>query len=231
MPGHLRNDHAVSVPLGDFRAACASLAVHPDYSAVLHPYPRGPPVQHIRQTTGFACAADPEKCGFCCRSKEWMVRHVTTLHPKQVHRMSERYRSSVQLQTLFPNLGVKYFEVEPALAGVNSNAVLGRILQQFVPGLKPLPAQAPSTEREVNHLLRVVRWHEKMEPWYTVPAKLATIKALKSPYPAGDEDGQRIKLACKAYVDLATGMGRTCSPNLTIRKHLAQGRHLSQISP
>jgi hypothetical protein len=68
-----------------------------------------------------------------------------------------------------------------------------------------------------------------MEPYYTDPAKHAAIKALKAPATQTDPALNRLHTALQDYVQLGIHVGNTVSPNLTVRKHLVQGRHLSSI--
>ena len=105
---------------------------HLDVSSVILPSPRGPPVEGIKRVDGCACSVDPASCAYCCCNPKGMETHVRS-HPNRPPRMSDCYRASVTLQTLFNKFGVTYFEVEPALANVSSGDPLAHILQKYLP--------------------------------------------------------------------------------------------------
>jgi hypothetical protein len=78
-------------------------------------------------------------------------------------------------------------------------------------------------------LLRLMQWDTFMEPYYTVPSKRAAIIHLRSPPSQADSPLQQLRTAMQDYVRLGIKVGRDVSPNLTVRKHLVQGRHLSSV--
>jgi hypothetical protein len=121
--------------------------LHP--STVILPSPRGPPVEGLAKTEGWACSVDPVGCAYCCCNLKGMQTHVRT-HPDRPPKMSDCYRAPVCLQTLFNKFGVTYFEVEPALADVSHGDPLAHILQKYlpvVPGDRFFPRLFPTSAR------------------------------------------------------------------------------------
>lgn len=207
--------------------ACVRCGLHAKYSDVVHPGPRGPPVELLPVEKGYACAVDPASCAFACRSVEWMEKHVRD-HPQHDAHLTNCYRSNVPLQTLFSPIGKKYFEVEPALKGIPSDDIFTKIVQEFLPSI-PAPPITPSEPNERDALLRLTQWDVFMEPYYSDPSKRAAIMALKSAPAQNDIPFRRLHCAVLDYVKLGIEYGRKVSPNLTVRKHLVQGRTLSTV--
>jgi hypothetical protein len=227
-PGHA-SDHDLKVEdKPAFMRACEQWKIHQTLAGVVHPNPRGPPVEGLAMDKGFACAMEPAGCAFACRSHEWMEKHVRA-HPEHDPLLSNCYRSNVTIQTLFAHIGKKFFEVEPALRDIPPDDILTRLIQDFLPTL-PAPSIPPSDNpNERDALLRLMQWDVYMEHYYTVPSKRAAILALKSPPRQADPAFQRLRVAMLDYVKLGMHVGKNVSPNLTVRKHLVQGRHLSTV--
>ena len=90
MPGHLKEHGFKVLDRAGFLTACARWHLHGNYSDVLHPAPRGPPVEVLTRYTGYACAVDPVHCAYACRSKEWMEKQ-RRLHKELPAIPSSRY--------------------------------------------------------------------------------------------------------------------------------------------
>lgn len=229
-PGHCHSEHGLKVENRDeFMEACTRWGVHQTYIDVLHPSPRGPPVELIPMEKGYACSVDPRSCAFACCSREWMEKHVGLQHPDHDSFISNCYRSQITLQTLFSPIGKKYVEVEPALRNVSNEDVFARIVQEYIPALPASSIPGPDNPNERDALLRLMQWDTFMEPYYTVPSKRAAIIHLRSPPSQADSPLQQLRTAMQDYVRLGIKVGRDVSPNLTVRKHLVQGRHLSSV--
>jgi hypothetical protein len=121
-----------SIDLEEFQELVLGQLIHLEVSSVLHPSPRGPPVEGIAEVKGWACSVDPVLCAYCCCNLKGMETHVRT-HPNHPPDMKNCYRVNVQLQKLFNKFGVKYFEVEPAFSNVSNGDPLARILRDFLP--------------------------------------------------------------------------------------------------
>lgn len=133
--GHAHSCQKVSprsVDAEDFQELVLGQLIHLEVPYVLHPSPRGPPVEGVAEAKGWACSVDPTLCAYCCCNLKGMENHVRT-HSIRPPNMKNCYRENVQLQTLFQKFGVKYFEVEPALANVSNGDPLARILRDFLP--------------------------------------------------------------------------------------------------
>jgi hypothetical protein len=68
-----------------------------------------------------------------------------------------------------------------------------------------------------------------MKPYYTDSAKHASINALKDSPRQADPAFNKLCTAMQDYIHLGIEIGCTVSPNLTVRKHLVQGRNLSTV--
>ena len=133
------------------------------------------------------------------------------------------------MQTLFSSIGKKFIEVEPALWNVPQEHILPLIIQTFLPSL-PVPSVEPTiSEHERDTLLRLTQWDVIMKPYYTDSAKHASINALKDSPRQADPAFNKLRTAMQDYIRLGIEIGRTVSPNLTVRKHLVQGRNLSAV--
>jgi len=226
--GHLK-EHGIKVAdKAAFLDACQRWGIHEQHSDVVYPAPRGPPVEVLTCYTGFACAVDPTGCAFACCSKQWMEKHVRG-HPEHPVLLSSGYRANVQVQTLFPTTFKKFFEVEPALWDVPEEDVLVRVIRDFIPTL-PVPSIAPpESDRERDALLRLTQWDHVMKPYMADNSKLKSVLSLKSPSRQTDPAYSTLRTAMQDYIALGLEIGRTVSPNLTVRKHLVQGRKLSSV--
>jgi hypothetical protein len=154
--GHFIDHHNGSEHLhGWDKEAFIKLAVehklHLDYEDVVHPAPRGPPIQMIETTKGLACSLSPSTCGYCTPSLKLMQTHTaSSVHDEDRRpRKADCYREDVTLQTVFPwQKKIKWFEVEPALLSPSLAASnpLNFILQNIIPQQVPLgpPTKAPS---------------------------------------------------------------------------------------
>jgi hypothetical protein len=230
MPGHLKHGHDIKVVDKDaFARACLRWHLHLKHSDILYPSPRGPPVEVIPTLNGFACAVDPAGCAFACCSKDWMEKHVRKDHPDRPALLTSCYRSGVKVQILFPTFMKKYVEVEPALWNVPKDDVLVHVLQDFLPTIPGPSVNPPDSDRERDALLRLTQWDVIMQPYYTDPAKCASIHALKASPRQADPAFHRLHTAMQDYIQRGLYIGRTVSPNLTVRKHLVQGRTLSSV--
>jgi hypothetical protein len=136
--GHARNCQSFdskSINMQEFDDLCDSLLIHMDTQSVVHPSPRGPPVEGIKPPElGWACTVDPAHCAYCCCSLKGMQNHVRS-HTTRPPNVPDGFHSGVYLQTLFPTFGIKYFEVEPALRNISIDSPLTRILQTLFPNV------------------------------------------------------------------------------------------------
>jgi len=229
MPGHLKEHGFKNIDKIAFTAACERWGIIQLPERVLHPSPRGAPVEILKTYQGYACAVDPTGCSFACTSENWMKQHVRNDHTSHPALMTSCYRSNVPVQTLFRPFHKKYIEVQPALCNVAQDNVLARVLQDFLPTL-PLPTiTPPQNDKEIDPLLRLMQWHKYMEPYYLDSAKHTSVLALKAPARQTDPAYHRLHTAVQDYIEFGIHIGRTVSPNLTVRKHLVQGRHLSSV--
>jgi len=130
-----------SISIEEFEELVLGQLIHLEVPSVIHPSPRGPPVEGVKKAKGWACSMDPALCAYCCCNLKGMENHVRT-HPNHPPHMKNCYRVNVQLQTLFNKFGVKYFEVEPAFSNVSNGDALARILRDFLP--KPGNESSPS---------------------------------------------------------------------------------------
>jgi hypothetical protein len=227
MPGHLKKHGLTVADKEKFVTACKRWKIHQDYNTVLIPSPRGPPVEAVDEYDGYACAVDPTTCAFACASEAWMEKHCRE-HPDRPMLLSSCYRSNVKVQMLFP-ANRKFFEVEPALSNVPQESVLSVVLQKFLPAL-PVPSIAPpNPAHERDALLRLTQWDVVMKPYYTDPAKHRAIQSLKESPRQADPAFLVLRNAMQDYLRQGMEIGRTVSPNITVRKHLVQGRNLSNV--
>lgn len=227
--GHAQNKHGLdskAVCPDEFADVCEELGVHQEAYLVVHPSPRSPPVEYTRSVTGVACTVDPANCAYCCTKPEVMDKHVREKHPSHPHPLSNCYRVGIQVQTLFLTFGVKYFEVEPALASVPKGSPLNYILQQFLPSLEPDPILPPDTERERTPFMRVVNWDSHMQDIRGDPGRRKLHKEFIAA-PASDELASLLlgKVVLQ-YINLGIELGWGHRQHLTIWKHLAQGEHI-----
>ena len=229
MPGHLKQHGIKVIDKDAFVEACLHWRLHLKYSEILYPSPRGPPVEVIPMLDGYACAVDPAGCAFACCSKEWMEKHVHKDHPDRPALLTSCYRSGVKVQTLFPTFVKKYVEVEPALWNVPKDDVLTHVLRDFLPSIPGPSVTPPDSDRERDALLRLTQWDVIMQPYYTDPVKFAAVNALKANPRQADPAFHRLHTAMQDYIQHGLEIGRTVSPNLTVRKHLVQGRTLSSV--
>ena len=150
-------------------------------------------------------------------------------HPEHPVLLSSGYRADIQIQTLFLATFKKFFEVEPALWDVPEEDVLVRVIRDFIPTL-PVPSIAPpESDRERDALLRLTQWDHVMKPYMADNSKLKSVLSLKTPSRQTDPAYSTLCTAMQDYIALGLEIGRTVSPNLTMRKHLIQGRKLSSI--
>lgn len=228
VPGHAHKKHNVKLlDRESFIQDCERHRIHFDVKDVRLPTPRGPPVEHIPIYDGLACAADPKSCFYCCRSVRTMEKHIRSHHPKRPSIMAHSYRQDVKVQSLFPNIGKQFFEVIPALARVPADNIVTRVLRDYLPSIPPPGVSAPCSDREVTPFLKLMQWGERMKNYRENPDQHVLIKALKSPPHATDSVFQNLHIACQRYINKATNLGHTVGNNLTVRKHLVQGRNLS----
>lgn len=208
-----------------------------DYAHVLHPAPRGPPVQMIDFVKGFACCLSPRSCAFASTSIRTMNDHVrSSLHDAERRpRLEDCYRSQVAVQTVFPwQARIKWFEVEPALLAPShpDSNPLNFILQHILPERPPLgaPTATPS-DRERTRFMVFMNWDTKMEEYRTNRKKHMVIKTLLLPPALSSKDALlRIKPAFVALMEKATSyFGSGSSQAFAIRKHILHGADISQL--
>ena len=113
---------------------CDGSLIHSSTDTVIHPAPRGPPVEGIHRDFGLACSVDPANCAYCCRSKDTMETHVRS-HSNRPTSVKDGYRTGVTVQTLFPKFARKFFEVEPALSCISGTSPLALILRDYLPSI------------------------------------------------------------------------------------------------
>ena len=228
MPGHLKEHDLKVTDKDEFLKVCRLWGVHEKHSDVIYPTPRGPPVEIISHYLGFACAVDPKSCAFACRSKAWMERHVRT-HPDHPALLSSGYRANIHLQTLFSHTFKKFFEIVPILWDVPPEDVLVHVIRIFLPTI-PIPSVLPpNSDHERDALLRLTQWDHIMEPYLADDVRMKSIISLKAPSRQTDPAYAKLRTAMQDYISLRLQIGRTVSPNLTVHKHLVQGRNLSNV--
>jgi hypothetical protein len=122
-----------SVSVQDLNDLVHKQSIHLDTSSVIHPSPRGPPVEGLAEPVeGYACSVDRANCDYCCTSLRRMETHVRT-HLGRPLNMVDCYHSKVKLQKLFPHFGIKLFEVEPTLSNISITDPFSRILRDLLP--------------------------------------------------------------------------------------------------
>ena len=88
------------------------------YEDIMHPAPRGPPIQNVKRKVGFMCTLSPSTCAFASTSQEWMLKHVvSSIHDLDRYPNSiDCYKGSAVIQTVFAwSKMVQWVEVELSL--------------------------------------------------------------------------------------------------------------------
>lgn len=213
--------------LAELVELCGKLNVH-DIHSVVHPAPRACPVECIViHSGGFACAVAPTSCAFASLSEKWMKTHLRE-HPDRNPNTSLCYRTNVPLQTLYPHVGHKYFEVQPLLVDVPVDSALSLILRDFIPNLPPLPVVPVDTERERTPFMQQMNWDNHMDRIRGDPAMHTRLKGLLAPAAKGEPGLVDLHTITLAYMKSGADVGRFGTQSLTVRKHLRQGANISQ---
>ena len=228
MVGHVKQQHGVKIQdSSSFFQECKQYGIHFKREDIRLPAPLGPPVERIPIHDGLACNADPASCTYCCKSIRTMEKHIRLIHPIRQSSLGQSYRENIKVQTLFSNFGQRFFQVLPALANIPSTNVITRILRDYLPSLPPPAVTSPNTDREVTPFLKVMGWVDRMKEFRESPDKHSLIKDLKSVPRTNDLVFQNLHATCQQYIRMAITLGRNVGNNLTVRKHLVQGRTLS----
>ena len=228
MAGHVKQQHGVKIQDShSFFQECKQHRIHFERKDIQLPAPWGPPVECIAIHDGLACNSDPASCMHCCKSIRTMEKHIHLIHPIRQSSLGQSYRENIKVQTLFSNFGQCFFEVLPALADIPSTNVITHILCDYLPSLPPPAVTSPNTDCEVTPFLKVMGWVDHMKEFQESPDKHSPIKDLKSVPRTNDLVFQNLLATCQQYIRMAITLGRNVGKNLMVRKHLVQGRTLS----
>lgn len=230
VPGHVRRIHGINMfSLEDFQKTCVELRVHTDTDSVVHPAPRCVPVEGIPYDEGLACSVAPKECSYACHNVKHMQSHVRG-HAERPLVVSQGFRNNVSIQTLFANVGKKFYEVIPVSASADtSNPFLAALLSDFIPNLPPPPVTGPDTERERTPFIRLMNWDKRMEHIRTDPTKHAALKRLLAPASDSEPELVHLKTIISTYLKRGGSIGWNCNQKFAVRKHLIQGEHLSAL--
>src|SRR5882762_8194424 len=93
MLGHLKEHGFKNIDKITFTAACECWGIIQLPEHVLHPSPRGAPVEILKTYQEYACAVDPTGCSFACISENWMKQYVRNNHTSHPALMTSCYQS------------------------------------------------------------------------------------------------------------------------------------------
>lgn len=207
------------------------------YEDVIHPAPRGPPIQMLKTSTGYACSLSPATCPYATPSLKLMERHIASSDHDQDRRPRkvDCYRDDVVLQTVFPwQAKVKWFEVESALLppSLLGNNPINFILQNVMSARIPLgpPTKTPS-DKERTRFMVFMNWDIRMEPYRTQHKKHMQIKTLvQPPLPSSQHPFLKIKPAFQDLMEKASKyFGGGSTQAFAVRKHILHGADISRI--
>ena len=207
------------------------------YEDVVHPAPRGPPIQKVERKIGFVCTLSPSTCAFATTSQEWMVKHVaSSVHDRDRYPNSiDCYKGSAVIQTVFAwSKMVKWVEVEPSLLSphVPESNPLNHILQVVLPTVLSLgPHLTVGTDRERTRFMAFVDWDRHMAHYRFDRQKHQQIKSLLAPVGKASKDPLRkIKLALLSMMDKVGKYFGGGSPQaFPARKHILHGADISRV--
>ena len=228
MVGHVKQQHGIKIQDShSFFQECKQHGIHFECEDIQLPAPQGPPVEYIIIHNGLACTAGPASCTYCCKSICTMEKHICLIHPIHQYSLGQSYRENIKVKMLFSHFGQCFFEVLPALTNIPSTNIITHILHDYLPSLPPPAVTSPNTDHEVTPFLKVMGWVDHMKEFQESPDKHSYIKDLKSIPRMNDLVFQNLHATCQQYIRMAITLGRNIGNNLTVRKHLVQGRTLS----
>ena len=106
---------------------------------------------------------------------------------------------------------------------------MSHILCDYLPNLPSPQVAPPNTDCEVTPFLKLMRWDEKMKEYREDPQKRVTIRFLKAPLRDDDKGFLRLRQATQQYISKGMDLRAFGGNSLIVRKHLVQGRTLSNI--
>ena len=207
------------------------------YEDVVHPAPRGPPLQMVKTSVGYACSLSPATCPYATPSLKLMERHTASSDHDEDRRprKADCHRGDVTLQTVFPwQAKVKWFEVEPALLppSLLSSSPINFILQNIIPARIPLgpPTKSPS-DKERTRFMVFMNWDKRMEAYRTERKMHMQIKTLvQPPLPSSEHPFLKIKPAFQDLMEKASKyFGGGSTQAFAVCKHILHGADISRI--
>lgn len=213
--------------------AIVESGLHIDYNDVIHPRPRGPPVQFLTQSSGYACRINSE-CLYATTSKRMMENH---LRDHGISRAQSRTHNIIEtkVQSLFRSTkGRLWFDICTSLDGDRpdgSKDPMDVILQEMLPNFDPLArVSAPDTDRERTRFLTFMNWDTIVNPYLQHPHSLTHLKSLRS-RPPSDDPLLNIHDVFMQYLnlgrDVVQGSG---TQGFTVRKIILHGDNISLIA-
>ena len=103
-------------------------------------------------------------CGHCCLRSNAMATHWSKNHRGERAKTKSKI---VKVQTFFES-HPKYFIVNPHLSGLPSNSLYELYERQLVPEMEEecdLVVPYLASEREIPPLLKIMQWHQHLEPY------------------------------------------------------------------
>jgi hypothetical protein len=140
----------------------ASMDLVKEMDEVPIPTNGGPPVELVKQVPNGHCC---DYCTYCVPSQKAMDNHWARNHKNErMVSRAHRYHFGT-IQTLFYPVGEHYFEVNPALSGLDEDDMFAIYLRDEVPKIPPFPATGPQDSRDVNPLLKATEWHVHLQDY------------------------------------------------------------------
>jgi Orsellinic acid/F9775 biosynthesis cluster protein D len=230
-PGHAKKIHKVNLAGFDnlaFLKHCEDSHIRKGHGPnapkfTILPTPKGPPVQLVELYEGFACS----RCAYCCCSKSWMENHIRDTHP-DMYGQASRCHYPTTVQTLFPNVGRVFFEVNPALVNLSFHDPMDHILRHHIPSL-PQPFVTPTdTDRERTPFMRFMDWDKHLAFAQKDRSRLGLILSLVHQPAAPNEshlgDLARLSTAMEEYIRLGMRIAMRETQSFNVLKVLVHGR-------
>lgn len=234
-PSHCVNNHGRLPTDFDKVAYCQALVdngLHLNYKDVIHPHPRGSPVQYLALANGLACRVSPEKCAYATPSKRMMENHIRDHGLSEGH-LERYYIANANVQSLFRSSKARlWFQVYPNIVGdtPSSRDPLNKILQEVLPKFDPLPPRsAPNNDRERTRFIAFMNWDNIMGPYCEDPHKRAHLRALCAK-PASVDPLSTIHGLFMEYVKLGRDVVLgNANQGFTVRKAVLHGDNISAL--
>lgn len=232
-PGHYKDNHSPirynnTFDLAEYADLCVKYKLVQSHAEVIHPAPRGPPVQFITITHNcYACTVDPSQCAYVASKLNTIEKHCKT-HPDRNVYLPECYRKGVSAQTLFTHFGAKMFEVQKHLASgrTSSRSVLNIVLQDLLPKEPKVPLPiTPDSDKERTRFLAFMDWDTHLHSYRIDKKRHTLLKDLRmASFPSAYSS---LKPTLLEYIALGrdASSGGT-SQSLTVRKHILHGRNI-----